>query len=201
MPRFCAAGFMCLPPRGVTLQRRDFVGRCALTPPLGYDVKRCGSVLCGLRSKVAAVGGQYPCFGSARLGLCACRPACRWGAGKGGEGTLRCPLSSFTSSSPHRLPFVPPRRADGDASHYFQGFSQQAEQGCCIRFRVPAFGALHECRDRVLFVRRSVGAALVAARLLGGRCRGTISVLRFCAAGFMCLPPRLYKMVAAYIKL
>ena len=73
----------------------------------------------------------------------------------------------------------------------FSGIFGASGAGGCIRFRVPAFGALHECRDRVSFVQRSVGAALVAARLLGGRCRGTISVLRVCTACFLlAAPPR-----------
>ena len=84
------------------------------------------------------------------------------------SGRLR--LRYFTSvvsahSSFSHVPLASPQRADVSASHYFQGFPQQAEQWCCIRFRPPAFGALLGCRDRVLLARRYGFGLLVLAAL------------------------------------
>ena len=135
---FCATGFLLTAPR------------IARAPhPVGAALVAARLLGGRCMGTISVLGFRADCFYT-------CCPACRWGTTKGGKGTSCCPFPSFASSLFHRLPFAPPRRADGDASHDSQGALAQAEQVCCIRFRVPAFGAFHERRDRVLFVRHLV---------------------------------------------
>ena len=68
-----------------------------------------------------------------------CKTRC-WGTGQRRRGDILLSHLLFCILLTPSPPFAPSRRADGDASHYFQGFSQQTEQWCCMHFRVPAFG-------------------------------------------------------------
>ena len=92
----------------------------------------------------------------------------RWGTLKGGEGTSCCPLPSFASSSPHRLPGAPPRPADETANPHFQGILRGAEHRCCIRFHplppsAAAIGGQYPC-----FVLTLLAVSAQTAPVAGG---------------------------------
>ena len=125
----------------VSFMRRSVGDGVLDVPPLGCSV--------------AAVWGQYPCFGFALLVFMLAAPAAGRDGSKEGKGHLTVPFPPL--HPPYSIAPVcaatPRRRA---RKPLFSGCFGASGAGCCIRFRVPAFGAFHECRDRVSFARRSV---------------------------------------------